>query len=216
MKIKVIRYISGSGRTTQSYLIAAKKRNGNEREYIVQFDPVHPAMYSVLKSGWTQNYVENFAWMVSFYPFNALLSLNQSGRFSPDSSMRYTRIELEQLMVEGVGEAIHDLMFRHDTVLLIAAAIRENLGKLYHRVLIRHAEAAGYHYHQAYRQEALYVLEKKEDPSTQKPSSGKLSRDQVIALSLACMNQQADAFAEQVREKGGWPGFPPQNRATRS
>lgn len=161
MKITVIRYISGLGRTPQSYLLAVKKRNGNDREYIVQFDPVHPAMYSVLRKGWTQKYVENFAWMVSFYPFDALISLNQSGRFSPDSSLRYTRVELEQLMVEGVGEAIHDFMFSHDTVLLIAAAIRENLGKLYHRILIRHADAAGYHYHQTYRQEALYVLEKK-------------------------------------------------------
>lgn len=75
--------------------------------------------------------------------------------------MMYTRKELEQLMVEGIGAAMQDFMAKQSSGILVAVAVRENLGKLYHRLLLRHAEDVGYYYHQTYSQEALYVIEKK-------------------------------------------------------
>ena len=159
MQIKVGRYHSPWSGKKENYLIGVVKADGRKREYLVEINPLHSAMYFLFTNDWPQFYVENFIWMISFYPHDALFSLNQSGRFGPDSKMAFTRRELESLMIEGIGGAIADFMQRHQPALLVAVAIRENLGRLYHRLLIRHAAGAGYIYHQTYVQEALYVLE---------------------------------------------------------
>ncbi|WP_380179382.1 hypothetical protein [Kalamiella sp. sgz302252] len=160
MQINIERYFSALTGRGESYLVSVRKRDGKTREYIVEINPLHKAMHFLFTGNWTQEYVENFAWMLSFYPHDALFWPGEGGRFAPDSAMRYTRKELEMLMVQGIGAAIKDFSRRRQPLMLVAAAIRENLGRMYHRLLLRHAEAAGYFYHQSYVQEALYVIEK--------------------------------------------------------
>lgn len=160
MQIKVERYFSSLAGRGENYLVSVLKRNGKKREYIIEINPLHKAMHFLFTGNWTQEYVENFAWMVSFYPHDALFWPGEGGRFKPDSGMRYTRGELEELMVRGIGAALEDFSRRHQPLMLVAVAVRENLGRLYHRLLLRYAGAAGYFYHQSYMQEALYVIEK--------------------------------------------------------
>jgi len=160
MQIGTGRYFSPLAGRGENYLINVRKRDGRTREYLVEINPLHKAMHFLFTGNWTRNYVENFAWMVSFYPHDALLWPGEGGRFQPNGEMGFTRGELEALMVQGIGAVIEDFSTRHRPMLLVAVAVRENLGRLYHRLLIRHAAAAGYLYYQTYVQEALYVIEK--------------------------------------------------------
>lgn len=161
MQIKAERYFSPLTGRGECYLVSVIKRDGRNREYIVESNPLHRAMYFLFTGNWPHDYVENFAWIVSFYPHDALLLPGKEGRFKPDGGMNFTRSELEKFMVQGIGAAIEDFSQRHRPMMLVAVAIRKKLGRLYHRLLIRHAEAAGYLYHQTYVQEAIYVIEKK-------------------------------------------------------
>ncbi|WP_414148389.1 hypothetical protein ACMGGR_06005 [Erwinia sp. BNK-24-b] len=159
MQIRIARYFALPGKA-ERYLVTVQKRDGRSRAYMVEINPLHSAMHFLFTGQWSQYYVENFAWMVSFYPHERLLFPGSKGRFKADSAMGFNRKELNKLLVQGIGAVIVDFSRHRQPMMLTAVAIRKNLGRLYHRLFLRHARAAGYFYHQSYAQEALYVIEK--------------------------------------------------------
>lgn len=118
---------------------------------------------------WSEEYLRNCCWMVSFYTLDALFSLGSSGRFNPDKRMFFSRRELEKFLVEGIGLAIGSFLREQASASLIAVAVRQALGHLYDNLLQRYAVRKGFYYHRTWVQEAVYVIEKKGKKSGEKP-----------------------------------------------
>ncbi|ROR07805.1 hypothetical protein [Erwinia sp. JUb26] len=80
-----------------SYLVSVDKRDGKNNEYVVEIARLNESMYCVFDEVWSEEYLRNCCWMVSFYTLDALFSLELCGRFEPDKRMAFTRRELEHL-----------------------------------------------------------------------------------------------------------------------
>lgn len=161
MQISIKPWMTSLQRDSVGYLLTVDKDDGRNNEYVVEITRLHAALFPLFENDWPKAWLENGCWMVSFYTLDSLFSLQPSARYQPDRRMAFTRSELATFLLQGPGQVMMDFMRRQPQATLVAIAIREGLGRMYHQLLTRHAAQSGLIYNQTWTQEAVYVVEKR-------------------------------------------------------
>ncbi|QKN79803.1 hypothetical protein A8O29_000285 (plasmid) [Scandinavium goeteborgense] len=141
------------------YLVRVEKPKGLLSEYVVEFrSGVDLAPY--LDSFYTVAELSNSTLMVDFFDIQALYSISGREKFEQYTDMHYTEEELERLFVEGIAEAIFDVVERTGATIVFTAPYKETLARYYHRLLKKYAADVNYTYREDIREEVnFYVLE---------------------------------------------------------
>lgn len=144
-----------------SYLVSVKKSGGRDNEYVVEIGPLPLVTQQYFSHYWCESYLKKCCWVVGFYTLDALFSLESEARYQADRRMAFSHGELQQFLVEGVGQALELFFHQQSVAAMFAMPIRPALGKVYDRLLRRYAAEKGFIYNQTWLQEAVYVIEKK-------------------------------------------------------
>ncbi len=144
-----------------SYLVSVKKSGGRNNEYVVEIKRLPTMIHNCFGCYWSGYYLQNCCWLVDFYPYDALFSSELGARYKVDRRMAFSYSELVRFLAEGVGQAVESFLQHQLVASLLAMPIHPALGKMYDRLLRRHAAEKGFIYNQTWLQEAVYVIEKK-------------------------------------------------------
>ncbi|WP_340124684.1 hypothetical protein [Klebsiella pneumoniae] len=157
MRIQVRQYPSDMN--PLRYLVRVDKPGGLLSEYVVEFTSgVDLAAY--LDSFYSVEELSNNTLMVDFFDIHALYSISGREKFEQYTDMHYSEEELERLFVEGIAEAIFDVVERTGATIVFAAPYKETLARYYHRLLKKYAADVNYTYREDIREEVnFYVLE---------------------------------------------------------
>lgn len=157
MRIQVREY--ASDKNPLRYLVSVDKPGGLRSEYIVEFRG-GPDLVPYLKSYYTEAELSDNTLMVDFFDIQALYSISGCQKFEQYTDMHYTGEELETFFVEGIAEAILDVVERTGATIVFAAPYKDALARYYHRLLKKYAVDVNYTYREDIRGEVnFYVLE---------------------------------------------------------
>jgi len=141
------------------YLMLVKKEKGRFTEYIIDFrcgDEIN----LFLSDYHERNELLNNTFMVEFFDLQSIYSIANKSKFEKLSDMHYSLEELERFFVEGIAEAIFDVVNSSNATIIFSVPSRPALGRLYHQLLKKHAPTVNYTYREDIRNEVnLYVLE---------------------------------------------------------
>ncbi|ELZ3956698.1 hypothetical protein UM677_001822 [Cronobacter sakazakii] len=157
MKIQVSEYVSD--KNPLRYLVSVDKGNGLLAEYVVEFKgAAHLVRH--LDNFYTEEELTNNTLIVDFFDIEALHAISGLPRFEQHTDMHYTGEELEMLFVEGIAEAIFDVVAQTGATIVVAVPYKGSLARYYHRLLKKYAADVNYTYREDIREELnFYVLE---------------------------------------------------------
>ncbi|MEI2263953.1 hypothetical protein [Erwinia sp. CGal63] len=141
------------------YLVRVDKAQGWWIEYIVDISPLSPHLYCLFTERYDLRFVRQNFFMVSFYSLDALLGGKHL--YEPEPRMRYSKDELQEMLLKGIGEAIAIFIQEHAPCVLIALPARPGLARIYDRLLNAQAMYSGYRYITHYKEDGIYVIEKR-------------------------------------------------------
>ncbi|HAT3516173.1 TPA: hypothetical protein I8522_002736 [Serratia marcescens] len=157
MKIQVSEY--PSDKNPLRYLVSVDKPGGLKSEYVVEFTG-GTALVPYLDSYYTEAELSGNTLMVDFFDVQAIYSISGLEKFEQHTDMHYDAEELERFFVEGIAEAILDVVQRTGATIVFAAPYKATLARYYHRLLKKYAADVNYTYREDIREEVnFYVLE---------------------------------------------------------
>ncbi|MGQ6551025.1 hypothetical protein ACUNEV_26345 [Serratia sp. IR-2025] len=141
------------------YILKVNKWNGLCAEYIIEFrngDAIAP----YLAGYYSQEELRERTLMVDFFDIEAIHDITGREKFAKFTDMHYSPVELERFFIEGIAEAIFDVVEQTKSTIIFGAPLTEALARYYHRLLKKYAEQVNYKYREDIRREAnFYVIE---------------------------------------------------------
>lgn len=157
MDIKVKEYPAGTNHFR--YRVEVNKRNGLRADYIVEFRS-GTGLVPYLDDYYTEAELSERTLMVDFFDLQALYAISGVQKFDLITDMHYTVDELEKFFIEGIAEAIFDVVERTGATIVFCAPSKDSLARYYHRLLKKYAPDVNYVYREDILEEVnFYVLE---------------------------------------------------------